>query len=125
MWRVQLRLVWNPKVLSLRVGWSAGVAAGFNAPISGVFFAVETVLQRQLLAGKEDDRPRGSRGNIGDPSGGTSSGLTVAMVLLASVLAAIASQVWAPLCCFFPACMPASRSDCLLLNSQILHHRQE
>ncbi len=44
------------------------MAAGFNAPISGVFFAVETVLQRQLLAGKEeDDRPRGSRQTPPEP----------------------------------------------------------
>ena len=87
-----INLVWLPMSFN-RVGVTgAGVAAGFNAPISGVFFAVETVLQRQLLDGKESDRPRG-RGNIGDPSGGTSSGLTVAMVLLANVLAAVGSQV--------------------------------
>ena len=59
----------------------AGVAAGFNAPISGVFFAVETVLQAQ---GSEDLRRT---------SGDTTPGLTIAMVLLASVLAAIVSQV--------------------------------
>ena len=55
------------------------MAAGFNAPISGVFFAVETVLQAQ-----------GSdlRRNNAD----TTPGLTIAMVLLASVLAAIVSQ---------------------------------
>ena len=29
---------------------AAGVAAGFNAPISGVFFAVETVLQKRNRA---------------------------------------------------------------------------
>lgn len=66
---------------------STGVAAGFNAPISGVFFAVETVLQRPCAVGVEGGA------EIGDPSGGTSSGLTVAMVLLASVLAAVVSQV--------------------------------
>lgn len=58
---------------------AAGVAAGFNAPISGVFFAVETVLQAQ-----------GS--DLRRTSGDTSPGLTIAMVLLASVLAAIVSQ---------------------------------
>ena len=57
----------------------AGVAAGFNAPISGVFFAVETVLQAQ-----------GS--DLRRTSGDTTPGLTIAMVLLASVLAAIVSQ---------------------------------
>lgn len=58
--------------------WSAGVAAGFNAPISGVFFAVESVLQRE---------PRDS-----ETEARNSSGLTVAMVLLASVVAAIVSR---------------------------------
>lgn len=57
----------------------AGVAAGFNAPISGVFFAVETVLQAQ-----------GS--DLRRNSAETTPGLTIAMVLLASVLAAIVSQ---------------------------------
>ena len=63
-----------PKHLALLVG----VAAGFNAPISGVFFAVESVLQRE---------PRDS-----ETEARNSSGLTVAMVLLASVLAAIVSR---------------------------------
>ena len=61
------------------MGWGPGVAAGFNAPISGVFFAVETVVQR--VAG----------GRSGE-GGNNSSGLTVAAVLLASVVAAIVSQ---------------------------------
>lgn len=57
-----------------------GLAAGFNAPISGVFFAVETVLRRQpeRVAGED---------------AAEASGLTVAMVLLASVLASVVSQV--------------------------------
>ncbi|KAK9816460.1 hypothetical protein WJX72_000588 [[Myrmecia] bisecta] len=65
-------------VALVAAGSGAGVAAGFNAPISGVFFAVETVLQRQKrdAANPVDESP----------------GLTVAMVLLASVLAAIVSQ---------------------------------
>lgn len=58
----------------------AGVAAGFNAPISGVFFAVETVLQSNTT--------NELRRNNAD----TTPGLTIAMVLLASVLAAIVSQ---------------------------------
>lgn len=56
---------------------AAGLSAGFNAPISGVFFAVETL----LLTEKDYD----SRGD-------STPGLTIAMVLLASVLAATASQ---------------------------------
>lgn len=68
------------RLLSLvAAGSGAGVAAGFNAPISGVFFAVETVLQAQ-----------GS--DLRRNSGDTTPGLTIAMVLLASVLAAIVSQ---------------------------------
>lgn len=43
----------------------SGVAAGFNAPISGVFFAVETVLRRQPTA---------------DGDSSDDSGVTVAMV---------------------------------------------
>jgi H+/Cl- antiporter ClcA len=59
----------------LAAGSGSGVAAGFNAPVSGVFFAVETVLQNRRTT-----------------SVSGSSGLTVAMVLLASVLAAVVSQ---------------------------------
>ena len=42
----------------------AGVAAGFNAPISGVFFAVESVLQRPAAVGRE------AGAQIGDPQRG-------------------------------------------------------
>ena len=67
----------------IAAGSGAGVAAGFNAPISGVFFAVESVLQREagpnrsFALAKQDQE---------------SSGLTIAMILLASVLGAIVSQ---------------------------------
>jgi len=54
------------------------VAGGFNAPIAGVFFAVESVLNRE---------PRGP-----ETEARNSSGLTVGMVLLASVVAAIVSR---------------------------------
>ena len=59
------------------------MAAGFNAPISGVFFAVEMVLRRQ---------PE----RIPGEDAADASGLTVAMVLLACVLAAVVSQARAP-----------------------------
>ena len=68
----------------LAAGSGAGVAAGFNAPIAGVFFAVETVLQKRpqqaLKPGREGAVDEDSRG------------LAIAMVLLASVVAAVVSQ---------------------------------
>jgi H+/Cl- antiporter ClcA len=69
---------------------AAGVAAGFNAPISGVFFAVEAVLQKPCALDEY--------GDVMDSSvAANSSGLTIAMVLLASVVAAVVSQVPTPL----------------------------
>lgn len=74
----------NRHIVSLLAsGSGAGVAAGFNAPIAGVFFAVETVLQQ----GESQNRDRPGKGSRAD-----SPGLSIAMVLLASVLAAIVSQ---------------------------------
>ena len=62
--------------------YCAGVAAGFNAPISGVFFAVETVLQSET-------------NELRRTNADTTPGLTIAMVLLASVLSAIVcSPCW-------------------------------
>lgn len=66
----------------LAAGSGAGVAAGFNAPISGVFFAVESVLQREPYV------PNRS----GSSQERESSGISIAMILLASVLAAVVSQ---------------------------------
>lgn len=63
-------------------GSGAGVAAGFNAPIAGVFFAVETVLQREEYMARR----------VKVLQERESSGLTIAMVLLAAVLAAVVSQ---------------------------------
>lgn len=54
----------------------AGLAAGFNAPISGVFFAVETVLQRR------------SNKNTGE----NSEGVTIAAVLLACLVSSLVGQ---------------------------------
>ncbi|EIE24595.1 Clc chloride channel [Coccomyxa subellipsoidea C-169] len=72
----------------IAAGSGAGVAAGFNAPISGVFFAVESVLQRPGMVKDEAGRAMSA-----DSSGASfSSALTVAMVLLASVVAAVVSQ---------------------------------
>ena len=63
----------------LAAGAGAGVAAGFGAPLSGAFFAVETVLLRRWSGGRPG------------PSDAT-TGLAVSAVLLAAVLAALASS---------------------------------
>ncbi|KAK9800336.1 hypothetical protein WJX73_004667 [Symbiochloris irregularis] len=60
----------------LAAGAGAGLAAGFNAPISGVFFAVETVLQRR------------SNKNTGE----NSEGVTIAAVLLACLVSSLVGQ---------------------------------
>ena len=63
-------------------GSAAGVAAGFNAAISGVFFALETA----LLA------DRGGMG-VADTAGGSREGeAPLVMVLLAAVVAAVVSS---------------------------------
>jgi H+/Cl- antiporter ClcA len=113
-------------VALVAAGSGAGVAAGFNAPIAGVFFAVETVLQRQLikaavntadtqqsplvLKNNSKEASNSSSSSSISSRGGTpsssslitttpaavddsdSDGLTIAMVLLACVLAAVTSQ---------------------------------
>lgn len=71
----------------LAAGSGAGVAAGFNAPIAGVFFAVETVLQKQVLEKDSATKKASTSATNEDPSG-----LTIAMILLASVVAAVVSQ---------------------------------
>ena len=76
-------------------GSGAGVAAGFNAPIAGVFFAFETVLQKQLLravvsSAEDDGTAKQAKQQVQRMQ--DSSALTVAMVLLASVVAAVVSQ---------------------------------
>ena len=77
----------------IAAGSGAGVAAGFNAPIAGVFFAVETVLQRQLLRAVASSSEQGAKQAQQQAQRmQDSSALTVAMVLLASVLAAVVSQ---------------------------------
>lgn len=74
----------------MAAGSGAGVAAGFNAPIAGVFFAVETVLQRELL--RAATQKPSSQDDTQKKANQDSSGLTIAMVLLAAVLAAVVSQ---------------------------------
>ncbi len=91
-------------LLTILCSWG-GVAAGFNAPISGVFFAVESVLQRPGVVKDADGSPMSA-----DSSGASfSSALTVAMVLLASVVAAVVSQVGFPVPGFSSSFLAASK----------------
>ena len=60
-------------------GSAAGISAGFNAPLTGVFFALETVLE------KADKSKTNSLSN--------DSALNLAVVTLAAVIAAIVSQI--------------------------------
>ena len=88
----------------LAAGAGAGVAAGFNAPISGVFFALETVFLRPaavadaLAAATGGGSERGGGGGVtggqveAAPPPPTTPGLAIAAVLLATVLAALVSQ---------------------------------
>ena len=66
----------------IAAGSAAGISAGFGAPIAGLFFAFESILQ-----------PAASKGNL-EQGGSTGFGpLTTESVILASVLAAVVSAV--------------------------------
>jgi H+/Cl- antiporter ClcA len=67
-------------------GSAAGISAGFGAPIAGLFFAFESVLQPASV------RKAGATG-VDDAGGSTGFGvLTTESVILASVLAAVVSE---------------------------------
>eukprot|EP00892_Ulva_mutabilis_P006824 jgi/Ulvmu1/4513/UM002_0239.1 len=68
----------------LAAGAGAGVAAGFGAPMSGVIFAVETV----LLAPTRSSAPP----TASSPDAAEDSGVLVATVLVACVVASVVSQ---------------------------------
>ncbi len=61
--------------LLIAAGGAAGLAAGFNAPISGVFFALEVLLRDSSRANK------------------SSSNSDVSVVVIASVISALVSQI--------------------------------
>ena len=66
----------------IAAGSAAGISAGFGAPIAGLFFAFESILQ-----------PAASRGSLPTRGGSTGFGpLTTESVILASVLAAVVSN---------------------------------
>ena len=77
----------------LAAGAGAGVAAGFNAPISGVVFALETVFLRPAAAAADEkNAPLALGAQLQPPPPPTTPGLAIAAVLLATVLAALVSQ---------------------------------
>ena len=69
-------------------GSAAGISAGFGAPIAGLFFAFESVLQPAAVS----RRAEGTPGDLDHLGGSTGFGpLTTESVILASVLAAVVS----------------------------------
>ena len=79
----------------LAAGSAAGISAGFNAPISGVFFALETVLEKAGKRGKSNDLDA-LEDDANAPTRGMGAGveaLDLATVTLAAVIAAIVSQL--------------------------------
>ncbi len=77
------RFAWNRMLLSC--GAASGVAAGFNAPLSGILFAMEVIRNAFRKNENVDDSSKDSTPTLSAPS-------TIVPVVVSSVLAALVTQ---------------------------------
>jgi H+/Cl- antiporter ClcA len=84
---------WN--VCLLNCGAAAGVAAGFNAPLAGVFFTLE-VMQSALNGVRQEEQEKqtlqGNNSDLNAASNAVSATENITPILLASVLSALVAR---------------------------------